>query len=258
MRPKAQEVFSDAMRDLSAQAHAHLLEQVQSKLHSTRQKYIDALRFEQVEDGAWLITLEPSALWIEEGIPANREMIDDLLKSKKAKMSKDGSRYLSVPMQHNKGPSQQTPAQQDLTATLKSELKRRNIPYGKIEKDSAGNPKVGLLHKFDIRHGPMKTAHGPGQGKGLIGQVRQGSSGIPFLQGVRVYQKPVKDKTGKTSVQRSIMTFRTVSSKQKGSGKWVHPGLTPKHFFEETADWALQEWERRIKDKVLDSLVKNL
>jgi len=257
---KAREVLSDALKDLSTQAHAHIVEQVNEKLHSTRAKYIEALKFQEVGNDTWLITLEPSALWIEEGIPANKEMIDDLLKSNKAKMSKDGSRYLSIPFKHGPGVGRttSTPAQQDLTATIKSEMKRRGIPYGNIEKDSHGNPKLGLLHKFDIKNSPLKTGLFPGQGKGLVGHVRQGPTGIPFLQGVRVYQRQVQDKAGKGSVQRGIMTFRTVSSKHKGTGRWVHPGLTPKNFFEEAADWAAREWEQHIRDKVLDSLEKNL
>jgi len=87
---KAREVLSDALKDLSTQAHAHIVERVNEKLHSTRQKYIEALRFQQVSEDTWMVTLEPSALWIEEGIEPNKEMLDDLLKSSKAKMAKDG------------------------------------------------------------------------------------------------------------------------------------------------------------------------
>jgi hypothetical protein len=256
IKEKVEAAAKDAIRDLSAQAHAHLIEQVQSKLHSTRQKYLDALSIQQVDDNTWLINLDSKAMWIEEGIEANKEMIDDLLKSPKAKTAKDGSKYAVIPFQHNKGPTSQTPAQKSLTDTVKEEFKRRKIPYGKVETDGAGNPKKGLLHSFDIRHAPLKTANKPGQGKGPIGSVMQGPTGIPFLKGIRVYQKETKDHAGNVKIQKAIMTFRVVSSKHKGTGRWVHPGLDPKKFLDETADWALRQWEDKVKQKVLESIEK--
>lgn len=168
------------------------------------------------------------------------------------------SRYLVVPFQHNKGPTQQTKAAQDLTATIKRELQQRKIAYNKIETDAAGRPKLGLLHKFDIKNMPLKTVEGPGQGHGPIGAVRQGNTGIPFLSGIRIYQKQIKDGMGRSKVSRSIMTFRVASSKHYGSGKWEHPGTDARRFFDEAADWALRLWETQIAPRVLDAAVKNL
>lgn len=238
LKPKLEKALEQAAASLALQSHAHLLEQVQSQLNSTREKYVDAISFNQVNDTTWVIHLDQSAMWIEEGLPEH-EMIDDLLKSRKAKIAKDGSKYLVVPFQHNKGPTQQTPAQSDLTNTIKAELKKRNIPYGKIERDGKGKAKTGLLHSFDITKDPIKTHEGPGQGHGQVGQVRQGNTGIPFLKNVRVYQRDVGGK-----IQRGIMTFRVASSKHRGSGKWIHPGLEPRNFLDETADWANQLWDK--------------
>lgn len=155
------------------------------------------------------------------------------------------SKYLVVPFAHKKGPMSQTPAAQDLTSTIKRELKQRNIPYGKIERGPDGKAKTGLLHSFDINKEPVKTHDGAGQGHGPVGAVRQGTTGIPFLQGIRIYQR---NQGGK--INRGIMTFRVASSKQRGSGKWVHPGLTARHFFEEGQDWALAQWDK-ISDQIL-------
>jgi len=245
LRPKLERALKSAAQQLAMQSHAHLLEQVQEKLHSTRQKYVDAISFNQVDDNTWIIGLDKAAMWIEEGLPEH-EMLDNLLKSPKTKRAKDGSRYLVVPFQHNKGPSSQTQAAQDLTATVKQELKKRQIPYSKIERDIHGKPKVGLLHSFDITKDPVKTHDGPGQGHGKIGDVRQGTTGIPFLQSVRIYQRRMKD----GSVNRGIMTFRVASSKHKGTGKWIHPGLEPRKFLDETADWALQTWDT-MREEIL-------
>lgn len=253
-RPTIDKAMADAARDLATMTHAHIVEEVSQKLHSTRQKYLDALSFMQVDEDTYVINLDKPAMWIEEGIPPNKDMLDGLLKSSKAKTAKDGSRYLVVPFEHNKGATQQTPAQTNLTDTIKLEMKKRKIPYGKLETDADGKPKTGLLHSFDIMKMPLKTSNGPGMGKGKIGQVRQGNTGIPFLQGVRVYQNKVKDKNGKESMKKSIMTFRVASSKQKGTGKWIHPGLEAKRFFDEAAAWCLSEFENHIKDQILISV----
>ena len=250
LQPKTNKILQEAALKLSAQAHAHIIEEVQANLHSSREKYLKALSEPKLVGDAYVISLDQSAMWIEQGLEEH-EMIDDLLSSPKAKTSKDGSKYLSVPFQHNKGPTQQTQAASDLTNTIKSELKRRNIPYAKIETDNKGNPKTGLLHKLDILKAPTKTQEGPGQGKGPVGSVRQGPTGIPFLQSIRIYQQN-RMVNGKMTTQRSVMTFRTVSSKMKGSGRWVHPGVEAKNFFNKTRDWALREWTEKIVPEVLE------
>jgi len=96
-------------------------------------------------------------------------------------------------------------------------------------------------------------------GKGPIGAARMGPTGIPFLQGIRVYQKRVKDdSTGHSKVSRGIMTFRVASSKHKGTGRWVHPGLQARNFFDEAADWALEQWEKRIVPDILTRFNQSL
>lgn len=258
LEPKVQNALNEAARDLATAVHAHILEEVQQKLHSTRDKYIAGLEFKQINDSTWVINLDKSAMWIEEGMPEH-EMLDNLLASPKAKTAKDGSKYLVVPFDHKKGPTQQTQAQKSLTDTLKYEMAKRKIPYGKIETDSSGKPKLGLLHKFDVLKTPLKTHDAPGQGKGPIGQVRQGPTGIPFLQGVRVYQQKIKDKaSGKESVKRNIMTFRVASSKHKGTGRWVHPGLEARKFFEEAEQWALEQWTLKIVPDIMKRLENSL
>src|ERR1700690_4026333 len=219
LKPAVEKALKEAAESLALQAHSHIVELVSKELHSSKDKYMASLSFSQVDENTWIINLDAKANWIEDGMKGH-EMIDDLLKSAKAKIGKDGSRYMSIPFQHNKGKTSQTPAATDLTNTIKSELKKRNIPYGKIERDENGQAKLGKLHSFDITKLPLKNINGPGMGHGPIGAVRQGNTGIPFLKGINIYQKNVKGKDGKDTTQRAIMTFRTVSTKQKGSGKW--------------------------------------
>jgi len=256
LEPKVQTALLEAAQGLALQAHAHVLEEAQSKLHATRDKYVSALNFKQISKDAWVISLDASAMWIEEGKPEGT-MLDDLLSSPKAKTAKDGSTYIVVPFQHNKGPSRQTPAQNDLTSTIKQEMRQRKIPYGKLETDEHGKPKMGKLHTFDI-WAPMKTAQGPGQGHGPIGAPRQGPTGIPFLNRVNVYQREIKNAAGKSSVRKDIMTFRVASSKHYAEGRWYHPGTPARNLMDTTADWALKVWETKIVPDLLRRLDSTL
>jgi hypothetical protein len=257
-RPAAEQALREAVGVLSAQAHAHVVERVQQQLHSSREKYVNALRFQQLDDHTWVISLDAKALWIEEGLPADFDMLPGLLGSRRARTASDGSRYLTVPFEHGQAPTRSTPAQQTLTETIRAELRQRQIPFKTIERDSQGRPKLGLLHSLDILQAPLKTGVGPGQGRGPLGAVRQGPTGIPFLQRLRIYQRQTRDAAGKERVQRGLMTFRTASSKHQGQDRWKHPGLAPKLFLDEAADWALRQWDQRIRDQVLASVVGDL
>lgn len=171
------------------------------------------------------------------------------------------SRHLSVPFDHGpgKGATSTTPAQQSLIQTIKAEFGSRGIPFGKLETGPTGQPLLGTVRRLSIMNAPLKTGTGPGQGWGPIGSVRQGPTGIPFLQGISVMQKGFKDKvTGKESVKKVIMTWRTVSSKMKGTGRWVFPGVPPTHILDEAFAWGLREWENRIKADVLAEVIAAL
>lgn len=268
--PAMERAARAAAEQLSAQTHAHIVERVQAKLRSTREKYLENLGMQQVDGNTWVIQVDQPALFIEDGLPPNFDMIDSLLddsprpgaKNKptgKTKTAKDGSRYRVVPFEHSKAKTRQTPAQTSLTDTIKSEMKRRGMPgIGTLEVDGNGKPKQGLVRSFSIRNQPVKTSVGPGQGKGPMGAVRQGPTGIPFLQGVRIYQKTMKDGKGKDVTKKAVMTFRVVSTKHKGQGRWIHPGLQARKFLDEAVDWALREWETKIKDSVLDQVLNSL
>ena len=224
---------------LGAICHAHAIELANERLHSRRQKYLDNLK-PKIEGDAYVIELDASQVWVEEGLEPHN-MLDDLLSSPKAKHAKDGSMYIVIPFDKSPGKGKTgTPAGQwDLVGTLKSEMKKQKIPWAGIERDDQGRPKLGKLHTFSIKDQPLKTQEGPNQGKGAIGSVKQGITGIPFLQGVNVYQH---EKEGKIS--RSILTFRVASSKHRDQNRWEHPGLTPINIFPDTQQWGIEQIER--------------
>jgi hypothetical protein len=233
--------------NLAAQTHAKAIELASERLHTRRQMFVDALSMYQ-EENVWVISLDAKARWIDDGMPRH-SMLDSLLSSPKAKRSRDGSTYIVVPFDHSpgSGPSNKTPAQMDLVNVVKAEMKSRKIPWAKIEKDDQGRPRLGRLHSFDITDKPLKTHVGPGQGRGEVGQVRQGPTKIPFLAGVSVYQRLGDD--GK--VKRSVMTFRVASSKHREQGRWIAPAMDGVNILESVHDWAL----KTVEDEILPELL---
>lgn len=257
-----QEACEEASRDLAAATHAKVVELASEKLHSRRRAYVEALSLHQDGD-IWVLALDGSAAWIEDGMEPHN-MLEALLSSPKAKRAKDGSTYMVVPFEHGpgKGPAEDTSEHQDLVGALKTEFKKRKIPWAKIERDDQGRPKLGRIHKFDIDHQPTKTHEGPGQGRGPVGDVRQGPNerqavgggpgggGIPFLRGVAVYQNAGKD----GQVTKSVMTFRVASSKHEGQERWNHPGLEGTFLFDQAWAWAMEEIEKNILPKLAESV----
>lgn len=254
---KLTEILHQEGSALATQAHAHLMELASAELHSRREKFIRALKFEQVSEHTWMLTIPEEIVWIEDGLPENFEMLDHLLRSPKARTAKDGSRYVIVPMEQNKGKADNTDWGREIRQAVQTELKRRKIPFDKVERNQDASPKLGLLHQVaipDTVH-PLKTGEGPGQGKGPIGEPRQGKTGVEFLRGLRIYQRMGQDSLGRSKVNRHIMTFRVASSKQDKGRDWVHPGNAPMKFLDRTYDWAVKEWENAVKPRVTKKLL---
>ena len=220
LKLKADVLLEHAVADLAAQTHAHITEQASAKLHSTRQKYIDALSYEQIAPGAWTVTLDNSAMWIEEGM-SRHEMIDDLLKNGAQISKKTGARYRVIPLPI-RGKTQTPSSSQAVRMAAMRGLRAAKINMKDIEKEVDGRAKIGTLHKLDIMGSPLKTAEGAGQGHGAIGHVRQGMTGTPFLKGIRVMQRQVG--SAPPIIERQAMTFRVVSSMMKGTGTLGSPG----------------------------------
>lgn len=270
MEAQLNEAARKAGGELAPAVHAKVLELASTKLHARRQKFVDSLSFKQEGPDTWLIVLDKKARWIDDGMEPH-DMIDDLLTKKSGKgkgpqRAADGSTYRVIPFFHGpgKGATTTTPAEATLQQTIKGELRKadnkltggKGIPYGKLEHGPNGQPLTGLLHSLDIEHSPRKTESGPGQGWGNIGAVRQGYTGIPFLRGIRIYQKMTKNPDGSSSVKRAVMTFRIVSSKMKGTGRWFHPGLKPVHIFDEAHEWGLKQWDTVILPKIADWIME--
>src|SRR4051794_21540358 len=106
-------VLKEEAQLLVKQTYAHLVEKARDRLHTRKALFLDHLKYFPLDDKTFVVSLDAKARWIDDGMDAH-SMLDDLLKSKKAKRAKDGSTYVVVPFQQNKAPTQQTSAEQNL------------------------------------------------------------------------------------------------------------------------------------------------
>lgn len=260
---------------LSVQTLAKIKQDANNKLHSSRRLYVENLRYNTTDEGAMVELLKP-AHWIEDGRRPG-SMVDDLLSGPKAKIGKDGTRYAVIPFRHNAPPTQMTESQRNLREVIKEVFKDTGRKWGQPSQFAERLHREGFagagerlstnrIDKLDIMDAPIripegapwganveaakKFGKGNPQGHGPIGQVIQGPTGIPYLQGIRVYENEVKTNTGDLITQKDVMTFRTVSEKHKEEGRWVHPGTEPRHFFEAAAQWAQNVWDTEIKPEI--------
>lgn len=248
--------MNKAAAALTAATKAKAIELANQKLHTRRKMFIEALDHFQVDENTWVVSLDAKAVWIDEGMPEH-SMLPDLLKSKKAKTAKDGSKYVVVPFKHNKGKQLQTPAQQALLNTIKKELRAVGTTPNQIELTKEGKPKLGLVRSLDITQRPLSTAD-LRIGAGPRGHVAQGPTGIPLLKGIRVYQKEVQKSDGTTGIQRDVMTFRVASSKHEAQGRWHHPGIEGANIMDEAAAWARNEWDSKIAPSLMDRIIMKI
>lgn len=227
---EAEQEFTKGVKQVAAMTHQHVAKMASEELKSSLSTLQKNLKFEEIQDGLWVVAIEQPALWIEEGLPANFDMKPGLLKD--GETAKDGHKYRVVPFEHSKAPQNMNGYAQNLADRLKSEFKQQGVPWKKIEKNAQGSPRVGMLHEFSF------------------GGEKPGKGNTPVLDRVRVYQTQMPS----GSVRRDIFTFRTVSDKQ--TDKWIHPGNDPKKFLDRAVDWAMNKWETEVMPEIMERLKK--
>lgn len=206
---------------IAAQAHGMIVEKAQERLKARRQMYLDALDIKQIsaseDNEVWAVTLNKSAGWIEEGMPAGERIEMIINGGKPAKTSKSGAKYKIIPFQYNKKPSMQSSADAKLARYVDRQLKAQGLDKTIMGKD--GKPILGKAASVKITD--------PNQ------PVGKGNK--PLLQGLTIYQSEKKNKKGESKIHRQVMTFRVISTAQKGSGMWEWKEQKGVHIFDEVA-----------------------
>ena len=226
-KDEAQKAMEESFEKMVFDAYADVVKQASTLSSATNKIYMEALQQpHDVTPHVWVIALDEKALWIEEGIEANKDMKPGLLK---------GAKYKVIPFRYDKKPSANTPMTQALVSEINQKLRKHDLSISKIEKDAAGSPKQGLLHEFDM------------SGKGRhVSWVKRRSDETHPLTRLRIYQNT--DKQGNT--RRDAMVFRTVTSGPASAGKFIHPGYAAKNFMDKAMDKAINEWENRVLPEI--------
>lgn len=228
-----EEQVNQAVRDLAYATYASIMSKAQSKLKSTREKYLEGLHFEDLGGNNFLISLSGDFVnKLEEGYSAF-DMTPGMLKSQKivdqgqragepwVRTAKDGHRFASVPIGQSPGAAARTSNLADAIKEITAVNARgRKQKITSIFKDSQGNP--------------------------MTGKVAIGRSDNPKLDGLVKYQSQYTTKSGKTKTRSTYITYRTVSENGK---PWIHPGYQGLKAFEDA--------ERDIV-KQIDLIIKTL
>ena len=229
LKKKVTQDLKNGVENLASMTHAKLREIATDELGGGLNKiYQENIEFTNPEENLWVVTLKEKAVWIDEGRKSG--FMEELLRGKSSNTNKKGEKYAVIPFEHSKKPSEQSTKAKELSEQLKSEFKKRKIPWKKIEVDKDGNPRIGLVHRFDV-----------------ASEKPSARAKHEALQGVAVYQ--TKTEGGK--VRRDVMTFRVISEKHREEGLWMHPGMEGKHLMEKAFEWAQKEW----KDTILPSIM---
>lgn len=228
------EDLQKGIETLATETYAEVQRMANQELKTLKEPFMNSLDFQEVSPGVWVISVDQSGLWIEEGIEPDTDMKPGLLKGG-AKTSKEGNKYRAIPFKYgSQSSSQSTPQSQEILGYLKQNLRKQGVPFKKIEKDSSGSPKLGKLHEFNF-----------GNVGGRWGAPGRGNT--QRFAGLSIYQH----KTPSGKVRRDVLVFRTVTSGPKSSGKWIHPGREGSKFLDKALIYCSDTWEQKILPEIL-------
>ncbi len=229
--------INQSIERLSMAAYNQAIALVNQKLKSDRERgiYLKNLHFEKNSTGGfntYLIILDEEALFIEDGHP-DQDMRKTHLK---------GREYVRIPFKHSdKVPSGEKSKQGDILREIKTAMKENKVPLTKTILDKSGAP-------------ILSTPASPRAAAMIkkVNSVYKGSvSGKSILNNLNVYQTERTNRAGNKAIDRTYLTFRTLSKNSKA--KWVIPGKPGINVFDEIYKWIEQNY-----NKFMDEQLKNL
>jgi|ERR1035437_1234331 hypothetical protein len=235
----AQEIAKDvekSVKGLAISTHAHILEEAKKKLNKFDLPIYqeDLSQAKQLDKFLWEIELINRGAKIEQGREP-RDMKPALLKD--GKTSADGTKYRVIPMTQGKESKSTNPKtldkSEELIGNIKSFLKTNHpkLSYSGIEKDSSGSPRVSRIDPITGHPKPLHSFDIPSK-------IPSKKGNTPQLYGLNIYQVP--NKNGK--IQKIMTTFRTVTDGEDQKDKWIYPARGAVNIFQETKDWATDQW----------------
>jgi hypothetical protein len=235
------ESFKKAVGGLAKSAQESWIAMAQQKLKSSRADYVKGLRqaesFKHLKIGGNEVfeiqLVGKMANNFEFGMSSYdmKAIKPGWLGGGKAKVGKDGKRYVVIPFGHSTSDSpSQAYTGKAAKANLKKELKKTVKQYG--------------LDKL------VRTASGKVV-EGTVGRVKKDPSVHPFLQGLVKIQKGTSGATS-SGLQRGsskLMTFR-VMSENSPADSWEHPGIKGANLLPDVERYVDNEL-----DKIIDMIL---
>lgn len=241
-------------KNIAVLTHAFIASKAKSELNSFQQqaylgKNEENLRYSKLGDGIYLIELDAKASFIEDGSP-KRFMKWLLDNNPKAKTAKDGSRYAHIPFSHAKSNSTKNvnDPKSSFYDIVSKRLKEENIDLNKIERNTDGTPKLGIIHKINtnsiIASEKNRSNFSSPRSQEMAAKIGlKPHSGIHKLENLLVTQR--KTKSGE--VVKEAITIRTISSKHETEGRWYYPQIKPFKGMQSGYDYAKSLMDEAVK-----------
>jgi len=241
----------DEIRKLSIATHAFVVNHANEHLSGWKRSHFfgsdnQNVRWVQIDENMWVVEIDPSVAWIEEGRDATSMATDKwLLKPDKAKLAKDGSTYRVIPMDAKKD-NRRNP---ELKNILNDQLQKQGVDMSTLDLDGSGQPKLGVIKKLNFGTNVTEKSSSNEMFFSAPRSAEQGKKlGLPAyggkhqLQGAVVTQR--KDERG--GVKKEATTFRVVSSKHEAEGRWMYPKVEPLDSIPKAYEFAEQQWNKIV------------
>lgn len=254
------QTIKQAIEALSVSTHAFIVDKAQKELKGWKRDFFlgdkgSNVRWSKVGDGIWMVELDPSVAWMEQGRPKTFQSW--LLEGPNVKTNKKGEKYRVIPMGQKglAGDKYNNPVP-SVDTTIKNVLKQNKISLKGIEKNDDGTPKLGILHRVNFES-PFTQSQTPDlfskprtpDQAALTGLKPHG--GIHHLQGLTVTQRMQGKK-----VVREAITFRVIHEAHEKEGRWFAPEVKPLNFMQQAHEWALKQWSDTILPQIQEQFSK--
>jgi hypothetical protein len=195
-------------QEFAAQARKHLKTSIEEYMASLDIKLSDNVLIVELDKSSWLANA------VESGTN-EFDMKNMLANSPKAKISKKGYRYMSIPlpMYKDKGPISGTNKAQLLQEKIRAALKDPAFSAPKISQGRDGS--VMAVERLLTSDPALK------------GMIRTSSFGS--MQDLSTGKRP-------RNVQYTL--FRTMSQNPLSKSQWIHPGIKPRKLFPRVQNFA--------------------
>ena len=238
-KESVRQVTQSVVEGVSWALYEGIRNQASNSLKSTRQLYLRNLNQPEIGPLTGTITLTGSLPnMIEQGATAF-DMKQGILSSAKAKQSKDGGRYMTIPFRFAGAGS--LGESEVFSGVLPTEIQTM------LNKMKSARTSIGGAKESGQGLNVKGTKFGKVMTRGAFSELKTRSVFGSYTHKSPIYQGLTRSSTVyEKAMQSQYTSFRRVSS-NSSKNSWIHPGMTAKNFF-----------DRAYQEMNVDTLVGNL